>query len=325
MATRNIKDAKDLTTDELIYFKGHAKATYMSDGATVEETLDAKAETYTITDFTAYDIYSIYSGNYILTINPNSLEDAIRNNKIILIHHEDDMHASPVLDAYVEDIIYLTVICNSKIYSVNIGFDQTTLTSSSIECIYDRSNLLVTNITVDNQLNIKDALTITKDSNDYAHLNISEGLILDNIVEWTDGSGTIASINYDGAASFTNLSVAGKNVTSFLTHHNSDINVVASLSNVPTDKAIVFAYINLSQELTFDDTNLVSGRGVHVFIYNKSSTTPITIIPQLDGSTFLCDNITEFEIPTQSIAEVSMVYLNSSLSGSQKFIRSITL
>lgn len=37
MATRNIKDAKDLITGELIYFKGHAQATFMSDGRTVEE------------------------------------------------------------------------------------------------------------------------------------------------------------------------------------------------------------------------------------------------------------------------------------------------
>lgn len=37
MSTRNIKDAKDLTTNELIYFKGHAQATFMSDGRTVEE------------------------------------------------------------------------------------------------------------------------------------------------------------------------------------------------------------------------------------------------------------------------------------------------
>lgn len=37
MATRNIKDAKDLNTGELIYFKGHAQATFMSDGRTVEE------------------------------------------------------------------------------------------------------------------------------------------------------------------------------------------------------------------------------------------------------------------------------------------------
>lgn len=37
MATRNIKDVKDLTTGELIYFKSHAQATFMSDGCTVEE------------------------------------------------------------------------------------------------------------------------------------------------------------------------------------------------------------------------------------------------------------------------------------------------
>lgn len=41
MATRQIKDAKDLITNELIYFKGHAKATYMSDGRTVEEAVNS--------------------------------------------------------------------------------------------------------------------------------------------------------------------------------------------------------------------------------------------------------------------------------------------
>lgn len=41
MATRKIKDAKDLSTQELIYFKGHAKATFMSDGATVEDAVRA--------------------------------------------------------------------------------------------------------------------------------------------------------------------------------------------------------------------------------------------------------------------------------------------
>lgn len=41
MSTRNIKDAKDLTTGELIYFKGHAQATFMSDGRTVEEAINS--------------------------------------------------------------------------------------------------------------------------------------------------------------------------------------------------------------------------------------------------------------------------------------------
>ena len=40
MTTRRIKDAKDLSTNELIYFKSHAKATFMSDGSTVEDTIN---------------------------------------------------------------------------------------------------------------------------------------------------------------------------------------------------------------------------------------------------------------------------------------------
>jgi hypothetical protein len=40
MAIRKIKDAKDLTTNELIYFKGHAQATFMSNGWTVEDAIN---------------------------------------------------------------------------------------------------------------------------------------------------------------------------------------------------------------------------------------------------------------------------------------------
>lgn len=40
MATRNIKDAVDLSSGSLIYFKGHAKATYISDGSTVEDAIE---------------------------------------------------------------------------------------------------------------------------------------------------------------------------------------------------------------------------------------------------------------------------------------------
>ena len=40
MATRKVKDAKDLSTNELIYFKGHAKATYMSNGISVEDAIN---------------------------------------------------------------------------------------------------------------------------------------------------------------------------------------------------------------------------------------------------------------------------------------------
>lgn len=35
-----VKQAKDLSTNELIYFKGHAQATYLSDGTTVEDAIN---------------------------------------------------------------------------------------------------------------------------------------------------------------------------------------------------------------------------------------------------------------------------------------------
>lgn len=60
MSTRKIKDAKDLSTQELIYFKGHAKATFMSDGATVEDAVNDKQDILT-------------SGKNIKTINGNSI------------------------------------------------------------------------------------------------------------------------------------------------------------------------------------------------------------------------------------------------------------
>lgn len=45
MATRQVKNAKDIDSNELIYFKGHAKATYMSDGTTVEDAINEIKET----------------------------------------------------------------------------------------------------------------------------------------------------------------------------------------------------------------------------------------------------------------------------------------
>lgn len=40
MATRQVRDAKDSLSGELIYFKGHAQAVYMSDGSTVEDAIN---------------------------------------------------------------------------------------------------------------------------------------------------------------------------------------------------------------------------------------------------------------------------------------------
>lgn len=44
METRKVKDAKDLETGEKIYLKGHAKATYLSDGINVEDAINELRE-----------------------------------------------------------------------------------------------------------------------------------------------------------------------------------------------------------------------------------------------------------------------------------------
>lgn len=41
MSTRKVKDIIDLETNELVYPKAHAKATFMSDGSTVEDAINA--------------------------------------------------------------------------------------------------------------------------------------------------------------------------------------------------------------------------------------------------------------------------------------------
>ena len=55
MSTRKIKDAVDHGTKELIYFKGHAKATYMSDGSTVEDTINNIESKIDLSDYVTTD------------------------------------------------------------------------------------------------------------------------------------------------------------------------------------------------------------------------------------------------------------------------------
>lgn len=91
MATRKIKDAKDLTTGELIYFKGHAKATYMSDGNTVEDVINnlAPSNYYTKTEidnkgFVEEDELSIVakSGSYNDLSNKPTIPSAVTESTV---------------------------------------------------------------------------------------------------------------------------------------------------------------------------------------------------------------------------------------------------
>lgn len=71
MATRNIKDAKDLSTGELIYFKGHAQATFMSDGRTVEEAVSGMSGNSS-GDSVAYAEVNHGTSDTTFTLTPNT-------------------------------------------------------------------------------------------------------------------------------------------------------------------------------------------------------------------------------------------------------------
>ena len=101
MSTRKIKDAKDLSTNELIYFKGHAQATYMSDGRTVEEAISniSGGSNGDSSDFYYFDVLSaVFENGYELDENNNvsdvqfdaseyisEIETAVFNNKFVIV------------------------------------------------------------------------------------------------------------------------------------------------------------------------------------------------------------------------------------------------
>ena len=67
MGVRKVADAVDTTTGDLIYFKGHAKATYMSDGSTVEDAI----KNVSLPD----DIQAIINTLYVSNVNDDFNED----------------------------------------------------------------------------------------------------------------------------------------------------------------------------------------------------------------------------------------------------------
>lgn len=125
---RKIKDAKDLSTNELIYFKGHAKATYMSDGRTVEEsinsfknnTINNNSDIYVCT-FTVDDLLT----NRCISQEQNDeLVNAILSKKIITIPiiSQDDWESYTFVNnaATQNDNLFLEFLHNDTIYHCDI-------------------------------------------------------------------------------------------------------------------------------------------------------------------------------------------------------------
>lgn len=76
--TRKIKEAKDLSSGELIYFKGHAKATYMTDGRTVEDAINninqsGNGGEGSSSNSNAYSLVNHGTSDTTFTLTPNTL------------------------------------------------------------------------------------------------------------------------------------------------------------------------------------------------------------------------------------------------------------
>lgn len=88
MANRQIKDAKDLTTNELVYFRGHAKATYMSNGATVEDAINSLGGGSSADMTNYYTKAQIDAKGYLTSIPSEYVTETELNGKGYLTSHQ---------------------------------------------------------------------------------------------------------------------------------------------------------------------------------------------------------------------------------------------
>ena len=89
MANRVIKDAKDLTTNELVYFRGHAKATYMSDGRTVEDAINSAGTGGGGDMSNYYTKTQIDAKGYLTSVPSEYVTETELNSKGYLTSHQD--------------------------------------------------------------------------------------------------------------------------------------------------------------------------------------------------------------------------------------------
>ena len=98
MNTRKIKNAVNNTTGELIYFKGHAKATFMSDGSTVEDTINNIESKIDLSDY----VKSEELEGYAKTSDIPSLEGLAKTEDIPSLDGYAKTTDIPSLDGYVQ-------------------------------------------------------------------------------------------------------------------------------------------------------------------------------------------------------------------------------
>ena len=184
MANRIIKDAKDLNSNQLIYFRGHAKATYMSDGRTVEDAVNNMSGGSGADMSNYYTKTQIDAKGYLTDVPSEYITENELNDKGYLTSHQD---ISGKQDTLVSGTNIKTINGTSILGSGNIvaGYKPLQTTTSN-------SMTLTPNVYHRNTSTYLSSLTITLGS-------ITDNTILNEyFVEFTTrSSGTTVNLPSD--------------------------------------------------------------------------------------------------------------------------------
>jgi hypothetical protein len=110
MANRIIKDAKDTKSNELIYFRGHAKATYMSDGRTVEDAINSAGTGGGGADMSNYYTKAqVDAKGYLTSVPSEYVTETEMNNKGYLTSVPSEYITESELNTVLGNLKFITI------------------------------------------------------------------------------------------------------------------------------------------------------------------------------------------------------------------------
>ena len=109
MANRIIKDAKDAKSNELIYFRGHAKATYMSDGRTVEDAINSAGTGGSADMSNYYTKAQVDAKGYLTSIPSEYVTETEMNNKGYLTSVPSEYITESELNNVLGNLKFITI------------------------------------------------------------------------------------------------------------------------------------------------------------------------------------------------------------------------
>ena len=109
MANRIIKDAKDTKSNELIYFRGHAKATYMSDGRTVEDAINSAGTGGGADMSNYYTKAQVDAKGYLTSVPSEYVTETEMNNKRYLTSVPSEYITESELNTVLGNLKFITI------------------------------------------------------------------------------------------------------------------------------------------------------------------------------------------------------------------------